>query len=425
MLLEFRFRNFKAFRDEASFSLIASADQALIAENTAPTGLTALPRVVRSAAIYGPNAGGKTTLLRALQLMRGVVVESASLKPDQIFNVQHFRLDGASWRKPTLFEITALINGIRYQYGFEFTPTRIIAEWLLVYQKARPQCWINRIFDQAAEKETFEFSSHLTGPKRVWQEATRPNALFLSTAVQLNSEILQPLFQWFSTSLNMFLDGGLIQHDYSTRMVESEAGAKRIANMLAAADIGIRGIAVEREKGQKRVIRFDVGADHVETSTVEDEILLPKFRHQAGEFKADFDYIDESQGTQKLFSLAGPILDILDKGATLVVDELDNSLHPLLLRHLVKTFHDPEINTRGSQLIFSTHDTSLLDATLLRRDQIWFAEKDHTQAATLVPLTDFSPRKKEAFERGYLTGRYGGVPILDRRLMLARSDAKG
>ena len=294
-----------------------------------------------------------------------------------------------------------------------------------MYQKARPQCWINRTFDQTAEKEEFEFSSHLTGPKRVWQEATRPNALFLSTAVQLNSEILQPLFQWFSTSLNVFLDGGLIQHDYSTRMVENETGAKRIVDMLAAADIGIRGIAVEREKGQKRVIRFDVGADHVETSTFEDEILMPKFRHQAGEFKADFDFIDESQGTQKLFSLAGPILDILDKGSTLVVDELDNSLHPLLLRHLVKTFHDPEINTRGSQLIFSTHDTSLLDATLLRRDQIWFAEKDHTQAATLVPLTDFSPRKKEAFERGYLTGRYGGVPILDRRLLLARSDAKG
>lgn len=424
MLLEFRLRNFRAFRGEATFSLIASADKALLSENTASTGLTALPRVVRSAAIYGPNAGGKTTLLRALQLMRGVVVESASLKPDQTFNVQPFRLDDTSSKEPTLFEITVLIDGVRHQYGFEFTPNRIVAEWLLVYQTARPQRWINRTFDRASEKEEFEFSSHLTGPKRVWQEATRPNALFLSTAVQLNSEILQPLFQWFSASLNVFLDGGHIPHDFSTGMVEKEKGRDSIAAMLSAADIGIRSIAVERQKGMQRAFHVNFVTGDVETSASEGEILLPKFRHQAGKFKADFDYTDESQGTQKLFALAGPILDIIENGYTLVIDELDRSLHPLLVRQLVKTFHDPEINTRGAQLIFSTHDTSLLDATLLRRDQIWFAEKDDAQSATLVPLTDFSPRKEEAFERGYLSGRYGGVPILERRLLPARSDAK-
>ena len=368
MLLEFRLRNFRAFRGEATFSLIASLDKALLDENTAPTGLTALPRVVRSAAIYGPNAGGKTTLLRALQLMRGVIVESASLKPDQTFNVQPFRLDDTSSKEPTLFEITLLIDGVRHQYGYEFTPNRIVAEWLLVYQTARPQRWINRTFDRVTEKEEFEFSSHLTGPKRVWQEATRPNALFLSTAVQLNSEILQPLFQWFSASLNVFLDGGHIPHDFSTGMVEKEKG-RSIAAMLSAADIGIRSIAVERQKGMQRAFHVKFVTGDVETSASEGEILLPKFRHQAGEFKADFDYTDESQGTQKLFALAGPILDIIENGYTLVIDELDRSLHPLLVRQLVKTFHDPDINTRGAQLIFSTHDTSLLDATLLRRDQ--------------------------------------------------------
>lgn len=424
MLLEFRLRNFRAFRGEATFSLIASADKALLDENTVQTGLLALPRVVRSAAIYGPNAGGKTTLLRALQLMRGIVVESASLKPDQAFNVQPFRLDNTSWSEPTLFEITVLIDGVRHQYGFEFTQTRIVAEWLLVYQTARPRRWINRTFDPATKKEDFEFSSYLTGPKRVWQEATRPNALFLSTAVQLNSDILHPLFRWFLGSLNVFLDGGHIQHDFSTGMVEKEKGRDSIAAMLSAADIGIRGIAVERQKAIQRDIHVNFGTGDVETSENENEILMPKFRHQVGEFKVDFDYTDESQGTQKLFALAGPILDIIEKGALLVIDELDRSLHPLLVRLLVKTFQDPEVNVRGAQLIFSTHDTSLLDATLLRRDQIWFVEKDHAQSATLVPLTDFSPRKEEAFERGYLSGRYGGVPILERRLLPVKSDAK-
>jgi hypothetical protein len=265
----------------------------------------------------------------------------------------------------------------------------------------------------------------MVGPKRVWQDATRANALFLSTAVQLNSEALQPLFQWFSIGLNVFLDGGHIQHDFSTTMIEKERGRDAIAAMLSAADVGIRGISIERQQGLKRDFQFNLVTGEVESTASEGEVLLPKFQHQAGDTKVDFDYGDESQGTQKMFALAGPILDIIERGHVLVVDELDRSLHPLLVRQIVKTFQDPEVNTRGAQLIFSTHDTSLLDPALLRRDQIWFAEKDEFQSAVLIPFTDFAARKHEAFERGYLNGRYGGVPILGQRLLPARTDAKG
>lgn len=424
MLLEFRLKNYRAFQREAALSLIASTDKALVDQNTAATGVSGLPRAVRAAALYGPNAGGKTTLLRAMQLMRGVVLESASLKPDQLFNVQPFRLDATSLNEPTLFEATVLLDGVRHQYGFEFTPQRILSEWLLVYQTTKPQQWFNRRYDEASGSETFEFGTHFKGQKRVWQEATRPNALFLSTAVQLNSDALQPLFQWFSSALNVFLDGGHIPPDFSTRMVES-AGGKAIAAMLSAADIGIRDIAVERKKSKQHAFQVNLATGEFETHASDGELLLPKFQHVVGQFKADFDYTDESQGTQKLYALAGPILDIIENGYMLVVDELDRSLHPLLVRQLVKTFQDPAINTKGAQLIFSTHDTTLLDPNLLRRDQVWFVEKDEGQSATLVPLTDFSPRKDEAFERGYLTGRYGGIPILDHRLLPARDDAKG
>jgi len=423
MFLEFRLRNYRAFRGEAALSLIASPDKTLLDQNTTPTGIASLPHAVRTVAIYGPNAGGKTTLLRAMQLMRGVVLESASLKPGQAFNVQPFRLDATSPGEPTLFEVTVLLNGVRHQYGFEFTPNRIISEWLLVYQSAKPQQWFDRRYDKKSDSEQFEFGSHFKGQKRVWQEATRPNALFLSTAVQLNSDALQPLYEWFSSALNVFLDGGHIPHGFSTGMVERNQG-QAIAEMLSAADIAIRNIAVERKKSIQRAVQVNLATGDVETSAAEGEILLPKFQHEAGEFRADFDYDDESQGTQKLYALAGPILDILEKGYMLVIDELDRSLHPLLVRQLVESFQDPAINTRGAQLVFSTHDTTLLDATLLRRDQIWFAEKDEVQSATLVPLTDFSPRKDEAFERGYLTGRYGGVPVLEHRLLPTRADAK-
>jgi uncharacterized protein len=413
MLLEFRLRNFRVFREEAALSLIASSDKALMEENTLATGIAGAQRMVKAAAIYGPNAGGKSTLLRAMQLMRGVVLESAALKPEQTFNVQPFRLDAASKGEPTLFEITLLLDGVRHQYGFTFTPQRIMSEWLLVYQSTRPQTWINRTYDAATDTEAFEFSSYLSGAKKVWQEATRPNALFLSTAVQLNSESLQPLFKWFVSSLNVFLDGGHIPFDFSTSMVEAEKGRSAITSMLNAADIGIKGITVERKKGYMTQFTINPTTGETVTTTAEQEVVLPKFKHVAGEISVDFDFPDESQGTQKLFALAGPILDIVEKGAVLVIDELDRSLHPLLVRQIVKAFQDPEVNTKGAQLVFTTHDTTLLDSTLLRRDQIWFAQKNSEQASTLTPLSDFSARKNEAFERGYLSGRYGGVPVLD------------
>lgn len=144
-----------------------------------------------------------------------------------------------------------------------------------------------------------------------------------------------------------------------------------------------------------------------------------RFHHATEQGQAVFDLMDESNGTRNLLFLAGPVLDILRKGLTLVIDELDTSLHTLLVRELVRLFHRPESNTGGAQLIFTTHDTSLLDAPdLFRRDQVWFVEKDRDQASALVSLSEFSPRKNEALERGYLMGRYGGVPFLSHTIGL-------
>ncbi len=422
MFIEFRLKNFRAFRHETVFSLAASADKAMSVTNSVPTGIRAVPRALRVAAIYGPNAGGKSTLFMAINLMRGVVVESASLKPDQLFNVQPFRLDAACLEEPTLFEATFVINGIRYQYGFEFKPHRIVSEWLLVYEKSKPQQWFSRKYSSENNEEHFSFGPRLRGQKHVWQGATRPNALFLSTAIQLNSEHLQPIFQWFSSSLNIALNGGILPPDYSIQMFDQNRGAS-ISHILKAADIGISDISLEKKKSKRHEMQLDFATGQVKSNASEGDVLVPKFRHRLAGFEVDFDFGDESQGTQKLFSLAGPILNIIENGHVLLVDELDGSLHPLLVRRLVEMFQDPAVNTKGAQLVFSTHDSSLLDHTLFRRDQIWFAEKDKDQAASLSPLSSFSPRKNEAFERGYLTGRYGGIPILGDRLLPVRSNA--
>jgi AAA15 family ATPase/GTPase len=416
MLLEFRIKNFRSFRDENTLSLVASKDQDLLQANT--FGLDApVPRAVRSAVVYGANASGKSNLVRALQLMRGVVVESASLKPEQLFNVQPFRLSDDSAREPTLFEVSLALNGERFQYGFTFTPQRIVSEWLLVYRTSKPQRWFTREFDSIKNKEVFRFGPHLNGPKTTWRDATRPNALFLSTAVQLNSEQLRPLVDWFTNSLVVLMDGGMMPFNLSTERIQNPEGHTAVRSLMEAADIGIAAISAVRQKSVTQTFNLDLQTGKSNALTSEGELIVPKFKHVAGDVSADFDLFDESQGTQKLFALAGPLLDIISRGSVLVIDELDRSLHPLLVRQIVEAFQSGAPEECKAQLIFTTHDTSLLDAKLLRRDQIWLTEKRQDQSSHLIPLTEFSPRKNEALEKGYLGGRYGGVPILGGSLI--------
>jgi AAA15 family ATPase/GTPase len=202
-------------------------------------------------------------------------------------------------------------------------------------------------------------------------------------------------------------------------MLKQAQGRQQICDFLTAADISIDNIEVVTRKVPGQAVHFDLLAGRTEVRSEEVEEHQLRFSHVTEQGRAVFDLVDESSGTRNLLFLAGPVLDILQKGLTLVIDELDTSLHTLLVRELVRLFHRPEVNTGGAQLIFTTHDTSLLDASdLFRRDQIWFVEKDREQASTLVALSEFSPRKNEALERGYLMGRYGGVPFLNHTLGL-------
>ncbi|MCG5261309.1 ATP-binding protein [Cupriavidus gilardii] len=414
MLLEFRVKNFRSLRDEQVLSLVASKDASLADTNTVESGLKAAPRLLSSAVVYGANASGKSNLIKALQYMRGVVVESATVvQPGQTYAVQPFRLDTASAEEPTEFEVTVILSGVRHQYGFAMTQQRIVREHLLVYKAFKPQRWFERHYDASSGKDVYEFGTGLKGSKTLWENATRSNALFLSMAAQLNSEALRPLFDWFASSLVLFNEQALLNPQVSIEMLKQPGGRKRICDFLTSADISIADIEVVTRKVPGQTMHFDVAAGKSELRYEEVEQQQLRFSHTTGRGTAVFDLMDESSGTRNLLFLAGPVLDILEKGQTLVIDELDTSLHTLLVRELVRMFHRPEINTGGAQLIFTTHDTSLLDAPdLFRRDQIWLVEKDNEQASNLIALAEFSPRKNEALERGYLIGRYGGIPFV-------------
>lgn len=369
MLIEFRVKNFRSIKDEQALSLAATKDTELSDTNTIETNVKAIPRLVCSAVIYGPNASGKSNLINALGYMRAIVTESIAMRPDQTFDAQNFRLNKATENEPTEFELTFLEEGIRYQYGFTMTQKQIYDEWLLVYKSSKPQQWFSRHLDTETMKYKYEFGSNFIGSRKVWQDATRANALFLSTAINLNNEQLRPIFHWITGKLIILV--GEISYDSSTRMLKDDNGKEFIKTLLnSTADISIADISLKDE-------------DNIEFST-------PEFHHKTEQGSAIFDFDNESMGTQRLFALAAPINDVLNRGAVLVVDELNSSFHPLLAKHLVALFQDPEINTKGAQLIFTTHDTTLLSSNLFRRDQIWWIDKNREQATVLYPLTDFS-----------------------------------
>lgn len=418
MLIEFSLRNFRSFRDEQTFSLVASSGTEHQDTHTTSISTDDSRRVLRSAAVYGPNASGKTNLLLALHAMEQIVVKSAvaSQRGDLIEPIAPFRLTRDSREAPTAFEASFIVDGVEYQYGFEATRKEVVAEWLYAYPHGQARRWFTRSYSARHPDGTFNPGDYLKGQRKQIWEATRPNALYLSTAAQLNNKQIAPIFDWFRETI-AYLPGRRVGHRFTAETCSNETEKQRILSLLRAADLGIENVVVEEEPVDLDRLPSDLrnfisssgqegDVEHVLSQTIH-------FQHSAGDTEESLlELEEESQGTQQFFALAGPILDVLDKGRILLVDELDSSLHPNMVREIVLLFNSPETNPNGAQLVFNTHDVTLLDQDLLRRDQIWLTDKFNDGASTLIPLLDFKPRKgTEALQKNYLQGRYGGMPM--------------
>ncbi len=414
MLIEFRVANFRSIKEEQTFSMVASKDKALIDSHTFETSMLKY-RLLHSAAIYGANASGKTNLLQALSTMRIIVVESAIDKHrGHKLPVQPFKLDHESLKNPTEFEVLFIVENIRYRYGFSATEERIVSEWLFAYPEGRPQRWFERDWDNGTC--LWDFGPSLKGEKKLWKEATRDNALFLSTAVQLNSQSLQPVYDWFKETFR-FVDIGGLPPDFSANFLRKDEIYKgKIIKFLNQADLAINDIAIEQEAFDPDKLRKDIPEEMKQTiikKLTGEEIYYIRTVHKDSKDKSvEFGFDEESHGTQKIFSLAGPLIDVLERGCVLCIDELSDHLHPKLVEFLLRLFNS-ENNTGNAQLVFTTHETNMLNQEILRRDQIWFCEKDKTQSTQVYPLTDFHPRKgRENLELTYLSGGYGGLPYI-------------
>lgn len=411
MIIEFKVSNFRSIREQQTFSMVASHGAEHL-DNLCLTQCNDKFSLVRAAVLYGANASGKSNLLSALFFARMFIVSSAKeSQQGEKIQLNSFAFDKDSCNKPSEFEITFIKDKIRYQYGFVADRNRIFEEWLFAYPLGKAQKWFSRIYDKKNKAYSWHFSSLFKGGKKV-KDLTRDNVLFLSNAVSLNNSQLAPVMNWFREDLR-FIDSPTdrqVNLKSNIQLIKTLEGKRKLLQWMEMADPSIVDINLRKING-----------DAVLKNVPEE--LLSFFKKKIGSIEREeisfihsgnipLDIGDESEGTRKLLASAGRWIDALENGRVLIVDELDSSLHPLLVRFLIKIICNPESNKKNSQLIFATHDSSLLDNDLFRRDQIWFVEKDDSNATKLYPLSDFSPRKKEAIYKGYLQGRYGALPYI-------------
>jgi len=424
MLVEFRIKNFRSFRDEQVLSLVASNDTVLEG-NCATEGKL---RLLKAVGIYGPNASGKSNLIKAINIMKDIVLNSANYKPGKKLPVQPFLLDDESQKEPSSFEVTFYHGDTRYQYGFSVTNERIHEEWLLAYPKGRTrdnaQTWYHRTFSKLST--VWKFSSFLKGEREHLKNKTRDNALFLSVAAQWNNKQLTTVYEWFRDQLRIAPSKEYFQPVTAEMLLDSEEESwlyEFVKDSLKDADLGIVGVNVKKLKFNRNMIKFpeDMPNEVREKvlKSVEKKLQLKvemlHFNTRTNE-DVSLPLEEESDGTQRFFQLLGPWLEAVSNGYTVFIDELEASLHPLLTRELIKFIQDPRNNKTGVQLVFATHDVTLLDPELFRRDQIWFTEKDKVAGTQLYSMSDYKerkPRKGEAMQKGYLSGRYGAIPILE------------
>lgn len=412
MFIEFKVSNFRSIESAQTLSLVASSGKELL-ENIAPSDFSSGLSLVRSAVIYGPNASGKTNLIRSLSFVRRFIISSAKeSQAGEKIPVTPFLFSNKNKEEDSKFEITFSQDGVRYQYGFSVNTDRVLEEWLLAYPQGRVQQWFLRTYDDKKKKYDWEFSKLFKGVKQQVADLTRPEVLFLSNAVKLNNEQLLPVFNWFQNDLFIIAATNELDVDKTVELIKDPSLKKEVMKYLAVADPTITDISLEFEKftedklpkGMPQELR-----DILKKNMLGKDLAKIDFVHNTN---SNLSIGEESQGTKKFFAMAGFWIKALAEGKVIIVDELDNSLHSLAVRFLLGLFNNPTVNKKNAQLIFSTHDTSLLDNDLLRRDQVWFVEKDKKNSSQLYPLLDFSPRKNESIGKGYLQGRYGALPYV-------------
>jgi hypothetical protein len=405
MLLSFRFANHRSFRDEQQLNLLPVYG----ADSLDPGSEAAAVPVV---GIFGANASGKSNVISAFNYLSNMVGQSdKESEPGLGVRRQPFRLDPAIAEMPSSYAVDLLLDGIRHTYGFTVDDSRIVEEWLYCYPLRRKRV----IFDRTRQSFEWGEESGRSGVRRL-ADIVAPTALFLSVAARFNlnapaseardetSEVLHRTFSWLWQRVSRAVPPTNARRripDY-VKWLDDLERRSAIIELLKGADVGLRTIVTTQETDSNFIRQI-------------------RFLHQGADDDVFFSTSDESSGTLRLLELAGRAIPVLDEGGLFLVDEIDASLHPLLTAMLIRLFRSPEVNEYGAQLLFTTHDATLLGSIdgddVLERDQVWFTSKGDDGASELFSLAEFKPRRQgENRLKRYLNGSYGAIPELSMRL---------
>lgn len=409
MLVQFSVKNYLSFKDKVTFSMVAADELEHHKEDYIfeKGGL----HLLKTAVIYGANASGKSNLLKAMEFMKSFVVESIFYKIiDGFPEIESFALSTETDQQPSEFEITFILDKIIYRYGFSLDQKKIHREWLF------------QLSDSAEEEiQLFERNGNQFSLNEKFSEGkdldkkTRKNVLFLTVVAHLNGDISQKVVSWFANSLQIILPkrSSILR---TIELIQKQSETKKeVVHFLQCADIGIEDVELVEPEEMDSIVPFKRLK-----STPFPRVKTKRSKYnQNGEVTSSvfLDLYSESEGTKKLFALSPFFIQVLKNGGTLIVDELDAKLHPLITRFILSQFRSAESNPLHSQLIFTTHDTSILSSRFFRQDQIWFTEKTPEQATDLYSLVEYEIEEPKLFDddnyrQDYIRGKYGAIPFI-------------
>jgi hypothetical protein len=417
MLIEFSVENYKSIKERKTLSMFAGSIKELQKSNIFI--FSNKIELLKSAAIYGANASGKSNFFRAITFFEWFIINSSKDKQaGERIDIDPFRLNTETENGSTTMEMVFTIEEKIYRYGFSLNSKQVVAEWLyltstkeiLLFNRTKSEIKIHNMFNE--------------GKQLI--ENTRENALFLSVVAQFNGEISKEVVLWFQRSINIISGLRDMQYKgYTINQLKKENIKKQIIDYLKSVDTGIIDLSF-----QETNIHEDDLPEELSNSLKEEILkqkatvintLHPKFDKEMGNISmVSFNLEEnESEGTKKFFALTGPLIDTLENGKVLIIDEFDARLHPVISQFIINLFNSNEHNPKNAQLIIATHDTNLLSKKFFRRDQIWFTEKDRFGATDLYSLLEFKTdknktiRNDEQYEKNYLQGRYGAIPFIN------------
>ncbi|MFI6575467.1 ATP/GTP-binding protein [Nocardiopsis sp. NPDC050513] len=436
MLLSFRVENHKSIREEQQLLLTPVYDDARPRE--------ADWEATTVAGIFGANASGKSNVLDALALMRDTVRWSfRGNEPGGGMRRHPFGLDSRSRQEPSTFVVDLVLDGVRYTYGFAFDDEHVLEEWLYAYPKRRRRVVFER------DGTAFTFGDDVSSDLRQVEGITAPNVLFLSVAAQAKQAQVMPVHRWFTRGVVFASERRSDRPDWVHDGTATDVSLSQLGDLLRSADTGVESVELDGGEASDADVQVELAAKnlrralaehgHPEDSGVAIDMRHPEerwrrvaldlvlrqratllFHHRASGQSTPLRWEEESLGTRTFATMGFEARRVVESTGVFVIDEIDASLHPYLSARIISLFQDERQNPGGAQLIFTSHDAALLGRIrgeeVLRRDHIWFVEKDDQSRTALFPLSDFKPRADDNRARRYLTGRYGAVPDVDDEL---------